>query len=437
MKLPEIDFSHFRMTNREVEAFAQGLAAAAPKLVHVGTIGNTREGTPIVLLTITDFACDEPKYGYFVQGNIHSHELSGTLAGLHVARQLVAEHHSGDILSRVVFYIIARCNPDGAARMALHSGAERSAWGAPSTLPNRIRPCDVDGNGRIRVMRIPCANGDMVKNPLSPEFCMTGRTPDAPGPYYKQLPEGVIENWDGHTIPGWNDFYYAYQDWNRNWPTFWKAEQFGSGSAPLSEPEVKLQADFIEAHPEIIGALAFHNGWGACMTPPNTHNPLPEGEQEFFAELLKIASECTGYPAFRAIDYGSSAVNETFGQFQDYCIYERGFHCMLIELGTIETSAGLSTTQLMTMKDTYSSPYAVLEFEKTHPEVELATIPWKKFNHPQLGEVEIGGLDAVAFANPAAETLQKAARGAYQYVLRHAELACKHFAGKVERRHIK
>lgn len=435
--IPEIDFKQLRMTNREVLRFAEALASAAPDLVRVGSIGNTREGTPIVLLTITDFADRQEKFGYFVQGNIHSHELGGTLAGLYLARQLVADHRPGGILSQTVFYIIARCNPDGAERIALHSGSERSAWGAAVDEPNRIAPCDIDDNGRIYAMRVICDDGDMIRDPASPEFCMIGRREGDSGPYYRHLPEGMIENWDGHTIPAWNDFARAYEDWNRNWPTFWHHAQFGAGTAPLSEPEVRLQADFLETHPEIIGGLAFHNGWGACLTPPNTCHALPENDQKFFDRLAEIASAYTGYPAYRSIHFGGGdTLHECFGQFPDYCFYERKFHCMLIELGTIENSAGLATDAVMNLHDTYTAPYAVLALQQRRPELEPAIIPWKKFEHPQLGEVEIGGLDVPVFANPTPEDRQKVARGCYLYMLEHIKLAVKHFSEESGRKRI-
>ena len=100
----------------ETTDFLEKLVAARPDLCRLQSLGPSRQGRAIHLLTLTDFnsGLPEDRPGYFILGNIHAGELSGAHAALFTARQLLAERRRSDLLERVVFYIAPRLNPDGA-----------------------------------------------------------------------------------------------------------------------------------------------------------------------------------------------------------------------------------------------------------------------------------------------------------------------------------
>jgi len=152
--IPELSFRAF-FTYQEVTDFVESLAAARPDFCRLSSLGKSREGREIHLLTVTDCAsgASEDKPGYLIHGNIHATELSGTHAALYTARQLLVDHDSSDLLKKVVFYIIPRLNPDGAEFVVTASGPVRSRTDRSQSEPNTLYPRDMNGDGLILSMR--------------------------------------------------------------------------------------------------------------------------------------------------------------------------------------------------------------------------------------------------------------------------------------------
>ena len=91
-RIPPLPFRNF-FAHEELVEFIEALAASRPDLCRLGSLGKSREGREVYLLTITDFASGSPddRPGYLVHGNIHAGELSGTHTALYTARQLLAD----------------------------------------------------------------------------------------------------------------------------------------------------------------------------------------------------------------------------------------------------------------------------------------------------------------------------------------------------------
>lgn len=401
------------LTDTQFGAEMRRITTAYPNLAKLSSIGRSQNGLEILMLTVTDFADrGEEKPGYFIQGHLHSKEMSGSVAGLHIAWRLLEEHRPGDVLSKVVFYIVPRCNPDGADRMAHLPANERSGWGAFSDAANVFEPCDVNGDGHVDQMLIPLENGDWMRDPTDPRGIVR-RTPGAMGPFYGIHEEGLLRNWDGKYRGGGVNWWRNYVDWNRNWSYGWKSTQPGAGFAPLCFPEVRLQADFLDAHRNIRGTMCLHNGWGMVMT----HDVRDEDRGRMMS-LAKRGEELIGYPV---VNEGMRPKSETqatqHGRFSEYCYERLGMLCFTIELGTRETSAGLDVLTAKEKPYAYTAPYEVIRQQEARPELPKCWFDWKKFIHPQLGEVEIGGICSTYFASPLPEHLARISEGAYLFAV--------------------
>jgi murein tripeptide amidase MpaA len=214
--------------------------------------------------TPTPAAKDKP--AYWIDGNIHSVELTASTACLYfIDWMLKGKDVDADIrraLDTRAFYICPRINPDG-AEWAM---ADRPKYVRSSTrrYPFDEEPVeglvseDIDGDGRILQMRIADPNGPWKKHPKQPQLLVRRDPLDPPGgDYYRVLPEGRVENYDGVSIrvPGSAQGLYL----NRNVPSNWRQEheQFGLGPYPTSEPEVRAVVDFIAKHPNIGAAINF------------------------------------------------------------------------------------------------------------------------------------------------------------------------------------
>ena len=404
-------FQKLLLSEAEFGQIAEELASAYPGLIHLSDIGKSQEGRPIRLFTVTEFSSGEDKPGFFVQGHIHSKEMSGSLAGLDLVRRLAKEYTPGGILSKAVFYVIPRCNPDGAERMVQHPGDERSSWGDYTGVPNGIERCDIDGDGLSKTMLVEDPEGALCFSERHPR-CLVSRTADSKGPFFHHMPEGMLHNFDRKTLGNWPPFAREYLDWNRNWSVGWSAAQYGSGSAPLSVPEVKLQADWLKAHPNIQGAVAFHNGYGSLMFP------AVKAEDQAYVEALGSRGEkLVGYPAlYGAVQAKSDSQIPAAGTFSDYCYGELGILGITIELGTRENSAGADSRELFQRPDAYTAAWEVVEQQDADPSLPTCVFEWKEFTHPQLGKVLLGGSCPVLFASPLLDYLAKVSEGVCKFI---------------------
>ena len=138
-RLPTLPFGRF-LKYQDIDDFVKALASARPKLCRLGSLGKSREGRGIHLLTVTDFETGNPedRPGYLIHGNIHAGELAGAHAALYTARQLLADHRRSDLLRRVTFYIVPRINPDGAEFVVTTAGRIRSRSDRSEQRPNTL-----------------------------------------------------------------------------------------------------------------------------------------------------------------------------------------------------------------------------------------------------------------------------------------------------------
>ncbi|MFO8060142.1 MAG: M14 family metallopeptidase, partial [Bacillota bacterium] len=226
---------------------------------------------------MTQFATGEDKHkpALWVDGNIHAAEVAGSSACLYLINQLVKAYGSDARITRCLdsraFYICPRVGPDGAERALLDSPeiirSSTRAYPYDEESPDGLRVRDVDGDGRILTMRIPDEHGAWKVCREDPRLLTRREPTETGGQYYRLLPEGDLEDYDGALIriqPRKEGL-----DMNRNFPAHWRQEheQDGAGPYPTSEPEVRAVADFVTRHPNITGGVAFHTYGGVLLRP--------------------------------------------------------------------------------------------------------------------------------------------------------------------------
>ncbi len=274
--MPDIKFdTYYRY--EDLTRILQGYAQDYPQLVCLEGIGKSYEGRDIWLVTITRFSTGEAKQkpALWVDGNIHATEISPSSACLYLINRLVTAYGPDPDITRCLdtraFYICPRVNPDG-AEWAL---ADKPKFIRSSTRPypydedpiGGLVMKDIDGDGRILMMRIPDPNGPWKVCPEEPRLLIRRDPAEVGERYYRLLPEGHIEDYDGALIriqPKKERL-----DLNRNFPIKWRQEyeQEGAGPYPTSEPEVRAIAHFIASHPNITAGIAFHTYGGVLLRP--------------------------------------------------------------------------------------------------------------------------------------------------------------------------
>jgi len=426
IELPELSFHSF-FTYQQVTEFVESLASAKPDLCRLSSLGKSRDGREIHLLTITDYdsGAPEDKPGYLIHGNIHATELSGTHAALYTARQLLADYDGSGLLKDVVFYVIPRINPDGAEFAVTTSGPIRSRTERSQPVPNSLHPKDMNGDGLILSMRQEHPDGAFVVDPEDNRLLVRRRA-DSKGPFYRVLIEGEIYQWDGtdHISIGGRSF-----DWNRNWSYDWRPEpeQHGAGDFPFSEVEMRCMADFIHGSTNLFGVLGYHTGPAAVLRPPSTKadSDLDERDVQEMEDLARIGADHTGFPVVPVVKYHRKRGRDINlrGHFHNFGYHHLGLFVFEFELGIMKNSAGITTEEQFAVENDEDSEAEMRKMMKWWDEQEDREPiyqDWQPFDHPQLGKVEIGGFLRRHLSNPTLKDLAKIAEGTYKFTLEHA-----------------
>jgi murein tripeptide amidase MpaA len=415
--MPAIDFSRFYKYDALL-AILCAFAAEYPQFIALSVIGRSHEGREIPLLTITDTAtgaaADKP--AYWVDGNIHSVELSASSACLYFVHWLMTQRESNAEVARCLatrtFYVCPRINPDG-AEWAM---ADQPRYVRSSTrrYPFDEEPVegllvqDMDGDGRILQMRIADPNGPWKKHPEEPRLLVRRDPTDPPGgDYYRVMPEGRLENYDGATIK-MAGFPGSAQglDLNRNFPANWRQEfeQLGAGDFPTSEPEVRAVVEFFIAHPNICGGTSIHTFSGVLLRPFG-HAPddkLPPEDLWTYQKVGKKGEELTGYPAISVWHefqyYPGEFISGTF----DWIYEHLGLYTWTIEIWNPKKEAGIDNKEWVHWFRDHPIEDDLKMFRWA---AQIAPgeghVDWRPFEHPQLGPVELGGWNRMAvFTNP-------------------------------------
>ena len=140
MELP-YDVYH---TYEELTSICEAMAAANPDTCRLSTLGQSREGREIWMLTLTDLTTaqqPEDKPAYLVYGNIHAIEACGVHCALHNAQTLLQDER--ELLERIVVYVVPRLAVDGAEFFVNTGSRVRSRlWDGASTQDYDTQPYD-------------------------------------------------------------------------------------------------------------------------------------------------------------------------------------------------------------------------------------------------------------------------------------------------------
>lgn len=400
----------------ELSLRLRALAGEHPRLMRLDAIGASHEGRPIWLVTLAASAGALPadaRPALWVDGNIHGAELVGSMACLYFIEHLLAGYEQDADITRTLdtrtLYVCPRVSPDGA--QAALDACPRLVRSGPRAFPHAdplpagAVPQDLDGDGRILLMRVPDPLGSWKVSADDPRL-MTARGPaETDGVYYRLLTESLAPADAPDHGPGAAPA--AGLDFNRNFPAGWRPHgaQPGAGPYPTSEPEVRTVVDFITAHPNIGAGVALHSYSGVLLRPSSTRpdDELPAGDLALYTRLGQDATRLSGYPvasayhAFR--EPGTLGIS---GAFDDWLYEHLGCLGWTLELWSPQRAAGIELTDYLAWGRDHppADDARLLAFADTLPE-PWGYVDWYGFEHPQLGPVELGGFNALwFFSNP-------------------------------------
>ena len=375
-----------------------------PDLCSKETICITEKNREVIAMTLTNKNTGDPldKPAFYMDANTHAGEITGNVVAMHMMDYLLTNYASNStckkILDEYTVYVIPRITMDGSEVYLTSAYGLRSADRDYNVQDSGIKQFDLDDDGVIRSMRIKNKHGAWKKDVLNENLMVEREPDDIDGEFYDVFVEGIMDNYNGVNL------YQKKAEWgldfNRNYPYGWYNEvrQSGAGYYPLSNPENKAVVDFVLKHPNIGAVLTMHTSGGVLLYPPGTKHEKDGDptDMKIYKTIGKMATKEMDYPCINIFDnFNKDQVFFPSGAFDDWCYQDQGIYAYTMELWDLKKHIGKPVDwfnkeepTIEDMMDTYNK---MIKFSE---ENDLdAFKPWTKIDHPQFGEVEVGGFN--------------------------------------------
>jgi len=403
--LVPLRFDHY-YTYEQVGEALRALHDAYPEFTTIDVVGRSEEGREIWAMTVnnpkTGAAANKP--GVYVDGNIHGNEIQAGEVCLAFLNGVLTRYGSNEHVTRLVdrnaYYVIPVVNVDG--RYHFFHDPNTPSSGRSIRIPkdddrdglrDEDGPEDLDGDGNICTMRKKDPFGRYKTDPEEPRL-MVPIKPGEKGEWTILGEEGIDNDGDGRV----NEDPEGYVDGNRNWPYNWAPPyvQAGSGDYPFEAAGMRAIAKYMLDRPNIAVVYAFHNNGGMYLRGPSTkaEGMMNPADVAVYDVLGKNAEKIV--PGYRYL-VSWQDLYPTYGDFTDFTYNLLGAYSFVGELFVTETETYRGVNE--------KAPEAAGELELMgNPQQERERLkfndnvvqgdlyrPWKAFNHPQYGDVEIGG----------------------------------------------
>ncbi|MFN0007514.1 MAG: M14 family zinc carboxypeptidase [Planctomycetota bacterium] len=343
-------------------------------------------------------------------------------------------------LDSTTLYVIPRANPDatearGAKPLdetaATGSGVDNDRDGRQGEDP----PGDVDGDGLVTWMRVPDPAGEWMADPADPRAMIRADRKLGQRGLWNLVREG--RDSDGDEKASEDAEHDAVV--NRNFPNGWKEHAPESGLFATDEPEARSLCDFVLEHRDIAFVLVYGELDDFSGKPKTSKDdaPLvkrmpPEGMPETDAALL----EEIGKRRAKLVKEKSESEGDDDGTFQAWCRFDRGLWTAGVSVWSIPLDAKEKKKDEEKKEETASGGAQEPEKDKKKEGDEpkpsddakrlrwvdekgeaARFVPWRKFQHPELGEVEIGGWTPYAKAEPPESEYDAIAQGELDFLV--------------------
>ncbi len=396
----KLDFNRWHDTN-ELYADMKRLQAAFPKFLKLESIGKSFDGRDLMVMTINNPATgpESSKAGMYIEANVHGNEIQGGEVCLYTIWYLMENYGRIDDVTRLVdervFYIIPTVNPDGRQYFMEGPGGNARSGHVPvdddnDGLIDEDPPEDINGNGIIEQIRklVPGEGNYRISrtNPNVLEPVPFGEK----GDYILLGQEGIDNDGDGLV----NEDGPGSYDQNRNWPSDWQPDyvQNGAMDYPFQLPEARAVADFLKARPNIAGVQSYHNNGGMILRGPGAEavGEYPMTDVRFYDELGGNGERILPFYRYIVLWSGLYTVH---GGFIDWTNDGLGIPSFSNELWNGDqyfTSPALKEQQADPASPI--APNVSRYYFDKYLEFGDEFVEWKPYDHPQFGQVEMGGV---------------------------------------------
>lgn len=409
----EVSWDHYH-TSAEIEMWMRKWAADHPDLVELYQVGESFGGRPIWQMTLTNKKTGRhtDKPGAFFEGGRHSGEITSTESVFYLMWHLVTRYGQDAeitrLLDRASIYLRPLNNPDGSDMYRLTAQSNRSSVRPMDNdddgLLDEDPAEDLDGDGYITQVRkyVGAGKGTHIKDTLDPRGRLMRSVGAGRGDYTVQQ-EGFDNDGDGRI----NEDGIGGLDLHRNYPYNWRPEtggdrtgrgntQGGAGEFPLSEPETRAVVLFLLAHPNVAVVNSMDTSVPMHLRGPST---CEETECVFKSDLAilkhmdSVGLTLTRYPWAGDV-YRTYATRGGGPDARPSSLYGHGPDWGYFQYGAVWYGDELwnGGRERDYNNDGQIDQYEVLRY-CDEEYAGKCFLGWNKYNHPELGEVEIGGMN--------------------------------------------
>ena len=471
--LGKYDFYHYYEYD-ELTNFLKDMNKAYPNLTELRSLNKSDMGRDVWMFVINNpkTGAEEDKPGFFLN-QIHSSEVIAAASCCYTIWDLLENYGKKKQITaavdNLVWYIVPRLDVDGAE--AYLTGKPAGEDPDPRDedgdfLFDEDPPEDIDGDGFIVQMRQNDPKGEWKISEKDPRIMVRKAPDETGGTYYKTYSEG-IDN-DGDEKINEDSFRMRFLS-NRNYPGNWRPAtvQGGAGRYPMEERTTRAEVDFAVTHPNIAIYVQHHCCGRVILRPPTTgmdRDFKNQGDLQVYKVISARCLEHSGWDLATSVydwnwprgtpnkkstqiyrDKEGKIKNAPRGMYPeedeaqsfydfagslDGCECESGYFAWGSSLETMYDLFGIfSMGDEHWASPDYDKDGEVTEKERLKWNDEELDgklfIDWHKFDHPTLGEVEIGGWKRRKTSPPEGELIQKECEMGNAYVIYLAGQAAK------------
>ena len=453
--LNKYDFYHY-YEYEELTNFLQDMHKAYPGLTELRSLNKSDMGRDVWMFVINNpkTGAEEDKPGFFLN-QIHSSEVIAAASCCYTIWDLLENYGKKKEITaavdNLVWYIVPRLDVDGAE--AYLTGKPAGEDPDPRDedgdfLFDEDPAEDIDGDEFIVQMRQKDPKGEWKISDKDPRIMIRKAPDETGGTYYKTYSEGIDNDGDGKINE--DSFRMRFLS-NRNYPGNWQPAtvQGGAGRYPMEERTTRAEVDFAVTHPNIAIYVQHHCCGRVILRPPTTGLDKDFKNQRDLQVYRVISARCLehsrwdlatsvydwnwprGVPNRKSTQiyrdkegkiknapsgmYPDEEETQSFYDFAgslDGCECDDGYFAWGSSLETMYDLFGIfSMGDEHWASPDYDNDGEVTEKERFKWNDEELDgklfVDWHKFDHPTLGEVEIGGWKRRKNSPPEGHLVQK------------------------------
>jgi hypothetical protein len=398
-----------------------------PNLVELYEVARSFEGRPIMQVTLTNketgAAVDKP--AAFFEGGRHSGEITSSESILWLINHLLESYGQDEEVTKLLdtkaIYLKPQNNPDGSSLYLYTAQSNRSSVRPHDSdrdgLFDEDPYEDLDSDGVIYSLRWKARpdedeKGNAVLDERDPSGRLMKRVPEGEGDWIV-VSEGVDNDGDGD----FNEDGVGGLDLHRNYPENWRPDtgedatkrgwtQFGAGAFPLSETETRATVLWLLTHPNVSVANSMDTRVPMHLRPPSTSKSADRMYPEdlaYYEYFDSVGLTITAYPwagdvyntymtrvPTNPMTGDPNVPRPLFGHGPDFGYFYYG----AIWYGDELWNGGRMRD---TNEDGLLDDVDGLAWDDEENQGR-GFREWEPFDHPTLGEVEIGGFHPKFFS---------------------------------------